>query len=163
MTTCLVSRQVSLFPAEGDLQLLWMLKLGTTGSEASLSSICSPPMAIRTQYFLSAFRSERGGGTFLLLSEVMGFSSFPQRSPHPQLHPAQPLDIPLSQAQALTSMETLLISNLPSLIVNSQHISFCRSLDTQHLDHYTPPTGEEPITHSPMRDLNTESSCPSPV
>ncbi|KAK4831422.1 hypothetical protein QYF61_017553 [Mycteria americana] len=126
--------------------LLLMLKLGTAGSETSLSSICSSPMAIRAQYQLSAFRSEQGGGTFVLLPEVKNCSNLPQGS----LHPAEPLDIPPPQAQALTSVETLLISHLPSLIVNSLHNSFCRSLDTQQLDHYTPPTGEEdPITHSP--------------
>lgn len=153
-------QQTSFFiPCRRDLQLLWMLKVGTAGSASSLSSIYSAPMAIRTQYHLSAFRSEQGGGTLLLLSEVMGFSNFPQRSPHPQLHLAQPLDIPPCQAQALTSLETLLIFNLPSLTVNSQHTSFCRSLDTQHLDHTS---HREGTYHSQPRERHRHN-IPSPV
>lgn len=94
----------------------------------------------------SVFRSEQGGGTFLLLSEVMNFSYLPQGSPCTLLHPAQPLDIP--PPQALTSVVTLLISHLHSLIVGSLHTFLCRPLVTQHLDHQTFLTGENPITHS---------------
>lgn len=137
--------------------LLVMLKLGTAGSETSLSSICSPPRAIRAQYQLSLLRSEQGGGMFLLLPEVIKFSSLPQGSPHQLLHPAQPLDIPPPQPQALTSVETLLIAYLSSLIVNSLHTSFCRTLDT-HL-----PQGRTPPPTAPVRHLDTTSPCPSPV
>lgn len=103
----------------------------------------------------SVFRSEQGGGTFLLLSVVMNFSYLPQGSHCTLLHPAQPPEIP--PPQALTSVETLLISHLHSLIASSLHTFLYRPLVTQHLDQYT-----LPITHSPSETPGHNIPLPKP-
>ncbi|XP_010179393.1 PREDICTED: radial spoke head 1 homolog, partial [Mesitornis unicolor] len=46
--------------------------------------------------------------------------------------------------------------------VNCLHTSFCWSLDTQHLDHYTPPRGDDLITHGTSETPGHSIPMPDP-